>query len=363
MKEIICLFIMSILIASCNNNRIKPDYIIEKFPKEVDLVSKKIQLASNTLNVNRVLVIDSFFVISQKRKDSMFSIFKLPSFNHLYSFGNKGNGPLEFNSASIQTFKPVHNETATFAMGNKMTNIQYYKIQDLLNKNITPYKISKLPPKLNSFRDIIYAKDSLIFGAPYGNNIDLFKYDNSESLLENFAEYLNDYPRMDSHTKREVYSCYMTIKPDNKKFVRTYSTMGRIEIFNISQNRKRPITLEYKYFPTLEKNLKINKLSKTDQPLDKTKVFSWGIKANNDYIFVQIYNADYNTFIKNNFPLESFIPEIHIFDWHGKPIARCKLDSHFDFFDVDKENSYLYTTSLFENNIIRRYDLTKLNSN
>lgn len=360
MKKIICIIILGVLLINCgkSDSTDKVDFFLVDFPKVVEMKSEKLQISDVLLKINRLHVIDSFLVIYQKRKDILFSVFDLHSLKHLYSFGSKGNGPNEFNLAFSSTFKPVYGKGSVFAMGNKMNNVQYYKIKELLNNITTPYKIAKLPPKLNGFRAMAYIGDSIIYGSPYaGENIDLFRFNVDDKVLNNYVEYPKDYPLIDSETKREVYGCYMTAKPDNTKFARTYSNMGKIEIFDI--DNKSSFVISYEGFPSLKDNLQLNKSSKNVEHRGDQRVFSWAITSNDKYIYVKVFNDRYDKIADSEGYNESFVPEVHVFDWDGNPITKLKLENYFNYYDVDNEGKYLYTSSVFEEDIIRRYDLSK----
>jgi len=360
MKKIVCIAICLYTIVSCSSGK-NSNFIISDFPKELEISSEKIQISSILLNINRLIVVDSFLVISQnRRKDTLFSIFKLPDFKHFHSFGTKGNGPNEFNMSFASTFNKVYTGSSSFAIGNRMNNVQYYNIGNLKSNISVPYKKVRLPVKLNGFRAMSYIGDSLIFGAPYGgDNIDLFKFSTKNKNLEKYVEYPGDFPLIDAEQKRSVYGCYMAVKPDNSKFVRTYANIGKIEIFDIGKNELSPVVLEYKDFPSVSENLKIDRFSRKVKGGKEQKVFSWGVRASENYIFVSVYNDFFHKISGSKGPSESFIPEIHVFDWFGKPIVKYKLDSHFVFYDVDKSGKFMYTSSLSEDGVVRRYDLNK----
>lgn len=362
MKRLIYVLTFGLLIGtSCKNyDQQKVNYEVTDFSNEIHLNSEKLEITSVLLNPDRIRIIDSYLVVLQDRKDTLVSIFNLQDLKHLFSFGMKGRGPNEFNLSFPTSFNTAYVNDGGFTLGNMMNNIQYYKIDDLLNKNSVPYKIAKLPPKLNGFCAITLIGDSLIYGAPYGgDNIDLFKYNLQSKQLDILVEYPRDFPLINNEIKRSIYVCYMTTKPDNTKFARTYSNIGRIEIFDVNNDKRPHYNISYKKFPTLKENLNLDRSSKAPRPDGEEKIFSWGFTSNDKYIYVQVYNDKYDKIAGSNGPNKSFIPEIHIFKWDGQPVAKCILDSHFISFDVDKAGKYIYTISYFEPNIIRRYDLSK----
>lgn len=359
-KSILILIILVLFITSCSKPKLENvfDFETKNFPKNIKILSEKLKLPSEVLKIESFNVIGSFLVINQDRRDLLFSILNISNLEHVKSFGVKGNGPNEFNLAFPNTFKPMYKgNQKMFATGNKMSNVQYYKIEDLISGNETPYKITKLSPSLNGYRAIVYIKDSLIVGAPYGGDTDLFKY-SKERGVDKFLKYPNKFPLIKKELKREVYGSYMAANPNNKKFVRTYSNIGRIEIFDLIN--PTPFIINYKNFPSLKENLKLNTNSKYPNRNKDEKVFSWGIKASKKYIYVSVYNNLYTNVVGKNGPKQSFIPAVHVFDWSGKPIANLTLDNHYINFDVDESGEFLYTESMYEEGNIRRYDLRKI---
>ena len=93
-------------------------------------------------------------------------------------------------------------------------------------------------------------------------------------------------------------------------------------------------------------------------PFDKNQlIFCWRVQATNKYIYARIYNDKYKNIVDGDGPLRSFIPETHIFDWSGNPVAAIKLNNFYDNFAVDLNDEYIYTVDSYTPNIIKRYDL------
>lgn len=352
---------MNLLFVCCA--RITPDnkylVVVDKFPLNIELKAEDLKVAPVLLKPSRMIIVDSFLIVYQNRKDTMISIFALPDCKYIKGFGQQGRGPEEFNLAFANTFKPVHfSLNSSFGMGNNMTNIQYYKIMDVLNNNIKPYKIVSLPAKLNGFRAITYFTDTLIIGAPYRGNMDLFKYQVLSNEMVSFRDYDKEFPLMDPEIKREVYGCFMDGKPDNSKLVISYGNKGIIEILNINNNKH--IEIKYKDFPTLEENLKLDNNSKVITFNPEQMVFCWGIVATNKHIYARINNTQYKNIAGREGMIRTFIAGIHVFDWSGNPVAIIKPDKFYNCFYIDEKDNYLYTIDENLENIIRRYDLSSI---
>ncbi len=354
----VSILILSIL--GCNTQHTeKENILIDAFPKSIELKNHTDLIVPNILlNPVRMCIVDSFLLILQQRDNSMLNIFLLPDCRHICDFGNKGNGPNEFVLSFNTSFNPVHGKNSGFTLGNKMVDIRYYKIKDIIHNNVAPYKEVSLPVKLSRFRALINIADSVIYGQPYGGNMEMFKYNNNSEILEVFKEFPKGYPLLDNQFKTELYAYYLASKPDNKKFVKVFASEGKFEIYNLETNTSNLIL--YKNFPSLKDNYKINNSSKYLSHDENMKVFCQEVHATNQYIYAEIYNDKYkNIYDKDGF-LREFIPEIHVLDWSGNPVAILKLNEYYSYFSVDMDDKYLYTCDNFVSDTIKRYDLEQL---
>ncbi|HPR31897.1 MAG TPA: BF3164 family lipoprotein [Prolixibacteraceae bacterium] len=299
-------------------------------------------------------VVDSFLIIKQSQGVSLFSIFSLPDCKHICDFGKKGHGPGEF----IYSFDfcPLYCEKSGFVVSNKLISLNYYQIEDLINEKFMPYKVIYLPPKLNRFREITAIGDSLIFGASYGGNMEMFKFNNISNTLECFREFPDNYPEMSNEHKTNLYAYFLASKPDNTQFVRVYESQGKIEVFNLNSNKT--IIIKYKNFPSLEENLHLDNSSRDLRYFTNQKIFCWGIQATNKYIYLRVYNDNYTNIVGDDDLLRTFIPDIHVFDWNGNPIAKIKISEYFDYYCVDLNDDYIFTCDGYYSDIICRYRIT-----
>lgn len=360
MKNIIYSICLICILSCSKKSPTTNDKLIDKFPSEVILKGTVLQIPPILFKPSSMCILDSFLIVTQDRSDTIFSIFKLPNCEYLLSFGNEGRGPTEFfNMNEYTTFGAVYQENNSFAVANLMTRVQYYRIIDVINHNFSPYKIVRLSPNLNRFISLVYVGDSLVFGAPYGGNMHLFKFDTFTNVLESFKPYTKDYPLFDISSMRHLYGCSIAVKPDNSKLVVSYSLQGKIEIYDLNTNKQ--ITLLYQEFPSFEKNLGINKTSKYWNIKPEMQMFSEKVTCTNKYIYARIANDKYSTIYDAKGPNHNFIPELYIFDWLGNPIVKCKLDKYYShYYAIDAANRFLYTLDDNIENIIRRYDLTSV---
>ena len=237
-----------------------------------------------------------------------------------------------------------------------MNDIQYYKVSDILSNNTTPYKTEKLPPRLNGFQAVGYFNDTTIIGAPYGDNMQLFKYSCNQKKLSRFKEYPIKFPLLNNNNNRRLFGCYVAVNPDNTKIALSYSNLGRIDIWAIGQTKN--LSLSFKDFPSLSSNTGVEKNSKEWKPnLEHLMIFSWDIEASEKYIYVKIYNKHYLEISDTKTFKRDFIPDLYIFDWSGNPIMKLQMDKFFTHYVPDRYDRYLYAIDNNIENVIYRYDL------
>ncbi len=358
MNKISFLFLL-ILSCSCSAKHVNEDeIIIEKFPKEANLSGDILIIPSILLSPSNMCIIDSFLIVSQNRPDSIFNIFRLPDCKHLKSFGNEGRGPEEFNlTFSFVTLGPVSSTKSSFAVGNERTNIQYYRISELIKNNYKPYKTDKLPPELNRFRAVTYLGDSLIFGASYRGGMHLFKFNSVKEELKTFRNYPDTFPLKDPEMMREPYACFLASKPDNSSFAAGYYHTGRLEIYNVIKGET--IIVTYKGSPSIIENWGLKSDSEYLSFNPESMRFCERIVATNKYIYMSFANDKHSKIYNEKGKERTFIREIHVFDWDGNPIAKLRLDKFYSYFSIDNSDKYLYAIDEMKENKITRYDLGK----
>jgi hypothetical protein len=349
---ILCLFACARTIPDNRN------IIIEQLPNIKNLTSERLTIPPILLRPVKTCIVDSFLIVAQSRPDSIYSIFQLPDCKYLMSFGIKGRGPNEFlNSSHGFTLAPVYSDQGSFAVDNMRNNIQYYRINDIMQNYMTPYKIEELPSTMDGFQTIGYFYDTIIIAAPWRLKMLLLKYHSINKKIDLFKGYPNVYSFDDLMSLRNQYTGCITVKQDNSKFALAYGTKGIIEIYSI--NDTIPITISYKGFPSLEENLGLRKDSKFSTFSKDEMIFCWGISSTNRYIYAKIYNDKYFNISDGKGLLRSYIAEIHVFDWSGKLVTRLKPDNFYTEFVVDKNDKYLYTIDENVENIVSRVDLQK----
>lgn len=344
---------------SCLRLKNANEIIVKEIRPTVCKVDSILKINPSVILPVRMIIVDTFLVVYQNRKDSIFGIFSLPYCNHIASRGTIGNGPGEFNMVSLNEFKGIRDSSKRegFSLLSRGNKLQFFHISSIISGDLKPYKTVSLPPGLSRLRAADLRNDSVMLAAPYGGDSNLYYYDLKAIKAHGYLPYPNVYPQLDRNQLRELYGSYITIKPDNSSLAMTYSNEGIIQIIDIAS--KKTITLRYHGFPTLERNISLSGPSE-DVHIHSgyEKIFSWCITSTNNYIYVQVYNQAYNKVFKEGGVNDSFIPEIHIYQWSGKQIARLLPEKLYSEYIIDDNDRYLYTLDINTEGEICRYDLS-----
>lgn len=238
------------------------------------------------------------------------------------------------------------------ASGNGMN---YYKLSDILSGKSNSYKNTPVPGVYRIPRALAFIGDSVIIGAPYQADMHLFLFDYENEIDSVFAEYPIKTDKLSLMDKRQVFGCYMAVKPDNSKLAITYNNQGKLEIYDF--HSKKWTVIKYKKFPSLKKNLAMTRSNRPTNSIKDRKVFSWEIRASDKYIFIKAYNTNYLNMSTGGGAIRTFIPQIHVFTWTGEPVAKLQPDRYYKYFDIDKDGKNIYAIDDYFEDIIIKFSL------
>jgi hypothetical protein len=353
----VVVFIM-LFSTSCCQHDTRTTLPFEGFNSCLLLTAEKIEIPPVLWSPNKMIITDSYLIVAQNKVDTLFSIFSLPDLKLMKSFGLKGIGPNELLIYSLTgSFKPVHSNSATFAIYNRMKQVIYYNVDDVIQDQELSPIIKEIPSELRYLKSIAYFSDTSIIAMPYTRTFSselLVGFNFTKDSLIHILDFPNDYPNLDYNSKTNLYTHISAVKPSNDRYTLLYMYNGMFEIYSL--NDSIPTRISYTNFPTLETNHGITNQS-TILGDSETVLFSNEIHVSDRFIYIMVANSysGGKEFSQPDKRISS--PEIHVFSWDGVPIQCITLDQDYSLFTIDEADHYLYAANRDIENVIYRYKL------
>jgi len=352
-----CLFLFLFLFTfGClSHKQSENTIIVDNFPINVTLKGERINIPPILLNPDVIHISDSILIVLQRSGKKKLEFFELPNCKYLKSYGNEGKGPEDFFRIASGTFSIGANNDLILL--DRLTRVRFFNCTDIHNNNWKPYRKIDFPIMLSSTFQLVYDGDSILYGHATNEEInsEIFAFNVYSQTVSSFMKYPDYYEGMSNYDKSRMYIQRLGIKPDGSKLVSAYYYFKKIRIYNIKSNSY--IELIYKDSPE-DKDISSVKMIGGEYDIEHFITFFMGdLRTTNRYIYAGMVNDKISNLENRKSTLNR---EIHIFDWFGKPVAKCTFDEPIDCYAVTQDDKYLYAVNASEEGIIRRYSLKQI---
>lgn len=315
MKYIIFIILISILLGGCKS----PKDPSVSFPVSVELQFDSIIIPPRLLSVTRLFIAHDMLIAYEQRKDTLFSFWKLPKCQYLFSAGIKGQGPDDFLMLD-KVFVETDNGFKTFELAsNKIKEIEIDSIGEFKLLAEQRLNINKMP--LNRFTFL--SDDSYCF---------LSDDDNYEYTLldkEYHVRSFSHYPQLLYKEKDEnnsyLYNKLLVSKPDGERFAAFYTYIKMLRVYDKSGDMLKEVLM--------------------DEPVEvvdngkRTVCYSTYPSATNQCIYVLNNESEFQKYLE-------------VWSWDGDPITRYSLDKKINAFVVSEKYNTIYAINRDIDNVI-----------
>ncbi|MDD6890674.1 MAG: BF3164 family lipoprotein [Bacteroidales bacterium] len=345
-KTIGIAFGMSLFISCTHKENVTT---IEQFPKVEKLIHEEITTPPVLYAPTGLLLLDSAVIIQDLKADTIFQVFKFPSFTHIGGFIKRGGGPDE--------------EMFVDPFMQRLGNNQF------MFRNLTGVKMLEYDPSNTSIRTVKNIKfdtslTDLFHVFPLNNHLIGVRMDKAtpkefvsyDPQTQNVNDFGDSYPVMDENikiadeNKIQLFAKANTVKPDGSTFACVYDKFPILRIYSNTGVLKKEIRLaNNQRFPFA--------LIKQEPSLDDVNEMMQDyrmIKATNRFIYA-LYIGQKNKDISPG--LNDFSNIIHVWDWDGNPVMELRLDEKIFTFDVAPDDAFLICSSLEKLDGIYKYVL------
>ena len=341
MKKYILFSISLLVIVGCSSNKIK--YAIKTFPINGSLVAKTIKTDCNLLKAEIIVTTDKHLIIFDDQKNDMFKIFELPSIHYQFSWGTTGKGPDEINYVDPKTIR-VFNNRLVFQDGLKI------KTAIVNNDSFKIIKTKLLKPQPELINGLVMINDSIFIIDKFSKSIfeHTYKNINDDNISKDFGEYNDELNNSNFSDRYKAYRKMKAVKPDGEKFVVFYFFFNKFKLYNKNLKLLKEVIIN---------NKNLNKSYSFKNHGIENIIYNAAPFATDKYIFVLNPNSSIKS-IDND--LDTFKPQLSVWDWEGNPIAKYELNKPIFSFTVSEKFSKIYATSSFTVNEIYEYELPKV---
>ena len=356
MKKLLLLLLLASSIVSCNQSDTKktkkpvqpipvaevvkkektlPPLIADEVNYTDDVFGNIIELTGESkvsdyiLGISELqMIANDSLLITKSFGTRLFTLFSLPDFKFIKTFGNKGRGPGEF---SFPSLVKTENSNSLCYIYSSNTNELY----PLIKNN----EISKTPIKIKSTKEY---NDRQIYGLSpnhllYVENTKGGKavYDLKINGDSSRTKPIYNLAFSKNHRNWAAYCGDFGANADKQRFVYAYKYFKRLVFHDLQNNTTRIVNFESE---------KAKSGSATDMLAPTNVTHYWGISAQKDYVYLLYSGRTPIQVTKENNKTSGYI-YVEQFDWNGNPIRKFKLD-HWGYFCVnDAENTIILAST------------------
>jgi hypothetical protein len=301
--------------------------IDKEFSEIKRLVAEKVEVDS-IFNPSFVNIKRNCLIFSAYNSPQMLYFYSLPNATFLYSLGQKGNGPNEF-----EVF-PMFCKSSSpdiYIWGYNPTKIKQFSIDEsgkLVFKRDIDLAIYE------SFNQMHIIQDSLLIYSAIPSEFSIKKYNLNNNTVEGTIEI-----KKDNHPESFFYSNRGFVAANDSIIIYSYIYKNQIDLYRTSD-----LTLKKR----IVGNHKNEKVVVGD--FDNNKNYYMSILAGEKY-FYALYNGDISA-NENNYAIE-------VYDYNGTPIIKYLFDISPFLFEVDEENGFIYGYNYNYEDYIVRYKTGK----
>ena len=334
MKKVLPLVFLFCLL-SCIKE--KSETVVREFPITRELSWDETPVDSEVLMPMAMFCMNEYLIVNKSKDDFLFDMYDRSSLKHIKSFGRKGNGPEDFNSFNIQTFKTKNNCFSVLELGTGYLRKVEVKDSSLIHSREKLFSDNSM---INGFAPI-NEKKSLIFSSiGEDHEFEIVSHtDTSEFHFGKYPEWIPEYFEPFEKFLTGMKGC--VIHPSKDKIAVFYNRMKHFRLYDFKGVLIRDVSVQTLPF--------VDKIASC-KPVDLASFYIYP-QADDKYIYVLSNNK-----IPDN--QESFLQELQVWDWNGKPVANFKLNKPISIWSFSSLDKKIYAMNKSESNIIYSLDLS-----
>lgn len=344
MKEIIFSIIILALVSSCTTTDTKIKYY-SSFNKTFELNGARVGPIDYFLEPRKMILLDTLIVVSDFKTENFFHTISTHNYNLMYSFGNKGKGPGEFQGPNLS--KRLYNNYLV------ITDRFITKMYDLDSMIYNPYYEPNTkvvyPVELIIPFNLFYLNDSTVIGSTSSGKIRAFNFDPVKRKITYTVDDLFFEQRGTKNQSHlgQIFYANNDYNITHKLFVSALRFFKQIDLYNNDLSLVTSIQPENHIEPIFSKD--------SHRFLDNKTVFHYiDVFTTSKYIYAIYCGKDLET------ATAGIGNKLHIFSWEGEALYEIDLDIGLSNLIITNDDKTLIGMNWFDRQPFVIYDLSSL---
>lgn len=321
------LLIICFSLNSCFLNSGDSKEIIKKFDEEDTLKGRPIITEVPPQAPYQIFISGNKLVSVECQSSSdIYKVYEIPSFKHLYTWGNIPKNLSQPDFFSTSTTKEGFR---LWDHGDKI--LKYFRVNE---DSIQLVKQELIGLMWSPITGLTFLNDSIFIAENPVVDNDLpyeqvgFNHLAGDRLIKRFGNFPNLDPGLNSPGLVRAFKKVYITKPEGTKFIAMYQYYQWFKIYDSNFNLLKEVAVDTE--PSLNK--------------DRTLQFVQGFGSNN-FIYILCFNKKSDEILQN---IESLNPVLTVWNWEGQPVGRYYLDKPIISITVSESQKKIYGSSLLQ---------------
>lgn len=342
MKTIAGFFCVALLLLFQACHSVGQPDIVVSFPKTGQLHATVQKVPVPFLLPRFMGIMGDRVLVYKEKEDSLFQFFALPEGRYVGSAGTRGQGPDEFGMPDTRGFCLSDTAFCLLEAGSNLLKTVTYNdtvVKVTGVESVLPQGVSNIGfyPLSDS---VCLTLGSLAADYEYG----LLNRKSQETVCRGrFPDWAHTGAEAGGVPSFFTYIKTCVVSPDRKRFAAFYGYFKRFRIYDSRVNLLHDVEVRVEPYDT--------RFGEAVESADRPVYYIGQPQATGDYIYALCSNATGSRLTSAG------RPELHVFDWEGRPVACYEFDRRVSLFAISPRHKLLVALDNRNPDELYLYDL------
>jgi len=341
------IFLISLLLISCESTKEPKITEIENFPEEKTLIGEVI--LKDEIKGFSIQILDTLLLLELDGDEHVWSIYGINNLERLGHLGRRGDFRNSFIAPKFSyQFASEYNEYKLWLYDSRKYQLRKVPLfKSLKNDELVIETEINIKPKSGLDQFVFYLSDTLLIGNQGYQATEKSRLKGYNPKTDEIIYDSGLYPKLVNGEQMIgpqlyfIYMDYLALTPKGE-FISAMSRFDRIDLFTKDLQLYKTIT-NGNYVDEFDAALMMN----GEEP-EEGFFYYMGIFAGKNQFYALYRNQKESDYYKI-----SNQTEIHVFDYNGKPLQKLIIPDYLISFTVDEKNEILYGVDHLNEKILK----------